>query len=271
MKIIVNPLTYLILFLFFICGYFNYFLIISIILFIHDLGHIIVMKVFKINIISIEVLPFGSVINTNIKYNLNSNKFLLISLAGIFNQLLLYAVFYLLFLSGVINDISYNIFLIYNKYIIFFNLLPMIPLDGSKISLSILERFIPYKYSIIIGNIASLIMIIIFIMNSQINLNTILISIFLFMKTYEEVIMYNYIFMKFLIERYLLDIDYKRIKMVNSIKKIYKNKYNFINGERESVYLSKLFDNHKYFWYYLFVCNEFINRTKEVKSWFITP
>lgn len=267
MKIIVNPLTYFILFLFLICGYFNYFLIISFILLMHDIGHLIMMKLFKVEIMSIEILPFGSIINTSIKYNLNSNKLFLIASSGIFMQLILYIMFNWLFEINIINNISYNIFLIYNKYIILFNLLPIIPLDGSKMLTSLLERFIPYKYTIIIGYILSLIFIILFIFSGTISLNIILISLFLFMKTYEEVILHNYIFMKFLIERYLMNINNKKIKRINSFKKVYKNKYNIINGKRESVYLAKLFDKQGYFWYYLFVCNEFINRTEEVKSW----
>ena len=229
------------------------------------------MKLYKVKFESIEMLPFGSLINTNLKYNLNSNKFFLISIAGIVMQLILYVVFYLLFKYNFINDISYNIFLMYNKLIILFNIIPMIPLDGSKILLSIIERFIPYKLSLTIINVISLISIVTFIIFSDKNLNLILISTFIFMKTYTEIFEHNYIFIRFLVERYLYDNKNKKIKMIKNIKNIYKNKYNFIKGESEEKYLIKVFDKGRYFWYYLFVCNEFINRTKKVKSWLITP
>ena len=69
MKIIIHPLTYLLLLTIFLCGKFNYFLIISIILFVHDLGHILIMIKYKIRIYMITIFPFGSIIDTNIKYN----------------------------------------------------------------------------------------------------------------------------------------------------------------------------------------------------------
>ena len=147
MKIKINALTYLIIFSFLLCGYFNYFLIISLILICHDIGHIITMKLFKINISSINILPFGSIIDTNIKYNNSSNKSLLISLAGVIMQLFLYIIFYFLLRHNFISNLSYNIFLTYNKSLIIFNLLPIIPLDGSKMLLSIFDRFLPYDSS----------------------------------------------------------------------------------------------------------------------------
>ena len=96
-KISIHPLTYIILLSLLLCGYFNYFLIISFILLFHHLGHILVMLIFKIKIYKIDILPFGSIINTKINYNLNSNILLLLSLAGIIMQLLLYPIFPKLF------------------------------------------------------------------------------------------------------------------------------------------------------------------------------
>ena len=68
-KIKINYLTYIIILSFLLCGYFNYFLIISFIIMFHDLGHLIIMKFFKIKINNIIILPLGSIINTDISYN----------------------------------------------------------------------------------------------------------------------------------------------------------------------------------------------------------
>lgn len=213
------------------------------------------MKLFKINIQSITILPFGSLINTEINYNINSNFLLLVSIAGIIMQLFLFIIFYYLFNFNFINYLSYRIFKTYNQLIILFNILPIIPLDGSKILLSTLERFIPYKKTLIITNIISIIAILLFIIFNKINLNLILISGFLFLKTYQEILEHNYIFNKFLLERHLHKPSYSKIKNIKSIKDIFKNKYNFINYEAEDKILSKLFDINHYFWYYLLVCN----------------
>ena len=246
-KIKVHPLTYFILFSILICGYFNYFLIISFILLIHDLGHIIVMRIFNIKIYNLTILPFGSIIKSNIKYNLNSNIQLLISISGILMQLMLYFIFKFLFELGFVNDISLSIFNYYNKLIILFNVLPIIPLDGSKVLLSFLERIFPFKLSLKIVNIISLVFIVIFILLNKVNLNLILMFTFLLLKTYEEILNHNYIFNKFLLERYLAKTNNYKIKYIKSINNIYKNRFNFIKNESESRFLAKLFDIESYF------------------------
>lgn len=243
MKVKVHPLTYILIFSILLCGYFNYFLIISFILFFHDLGHLIMMKIFKIRVISIELLPFGSIMNTNINYNLNSNMLLIISFGGILVQLLLYLIFGLLDKLLIINDLSYRIFLTYNELIILFNLLPIVPLDGSKILLSIIERFLPYKFCLIIINFFSLLFIVIFVLVNDISLNLILIVSFLLCKTFTEILNHKYIYNKFLLERYLYKVSFKKIVSINNIKKMFKNRFNFINGENEDKILVKMFDN----------------------------
>ncbi len=247
MKISIHPLTYILLLSILLCGYFNYFLIISTILLIHDIGHLLVMYLFNISVYKIVVLPFGSIINTSISYNLDSNKLLLVSLSGIIMQLILYIVFYYLHKYLLINDLSYHIFLTYNKYIIIFNILPIIPLDGSKALISLLERFIPYRLSIIICNLISIILISIFILFNDLSLNLILISIFLYYKTYTEILNINFIFNKFLLERYLSKITHKKVKYISNIKSIYKNRLNIINSKKEDKILAKIFDIKTYF------------------------
>ena len=241
-KINIHPLTYFLLFSILICGYFNYFLIIIIIILIHDLGHIMAMKILKIKIFNIDILPFGSIIKSRIKYNLNSNYLLLISISGILMQLLLYLVFYILFKYLIINNLSYRIFLTYNRLIILFNLLPIIPLDGSKIFISFIERILPYNLSLYLTNIISIIFLIGFIFLNNININLVMISIFMFFKIYEDLINHKYIFYLFLVERYLDKKYYKHLKYINNIKNIYKNRYNFINMVNETSYLAYLID-----------------------------
>ena len=247
MKIIIHPLTYFIILSFLLCGYFNYFLIISIIIIVHDLGHLIFMKLFKIKIYNITIMPFGSIINTNIKYNISSNKLLLISLGGILIQLILYIIFYLLFKISFISIYSYNIFLNYNNLIILFNIMPIIPLDGSKILLSLIERLLPYKTSLIIINILSIVSIILFIFFNKVTFNIILLGLFLLNKTYIEILNHNFIYHKFLLERYLNNYHYSKIKIINNLKKVYKNRYNFIDGVREEEIYVKLFDKGDFF------------------------
>ena len=238
----VHPLTYGILFTVLASGYFNYFLIIAFILTIHDLGHIICLKLFNYQISKISVLPFGSIIDTNINPSAKTSEVFLISVAGILMQLILYPVMSALNSAGIINHISYHIFLNYNKIILLFNLLPIIPLDGSKIMMSLFESFFSYKMALKLVNISSLGGIVFFLCYMAYEgLNSYLIVAFLCYKTWEVIKNHAYFFNSFLVSRLSKKTHYSRIKYVFSIKSIHKNKYNFINNENEDKVLSNYF------------------------------
>ena len=52
----------------------------------------------------------------------------------------------------------------------------------------------------------------------------------------------KYVLNKFYIERVIYDIKYDGLKSINDIKKIYKNKYNYIDGVSETHVLKNKFD-----------------------------
>lgn len=222
-------------------GYFNYFLIIFFILLIHDLGHIITLKYFNYNVSSIIILPFGSILNSNLKQNSKSLEIFIISISGVLAQIMLYPIMH--FLNQIyISDLSYNIFLNYNKIILLFNLLPIIPLDGSKIMLSVLENFFSYKKTLKIINIISIITIILFsIYITLYSLNSFLIIMFLIYKTWFEIKNHKVLFNNFLLSRALSKNNNKKIKYIPNIKYIFKNKFNFINNTGENKVLKALY------------------------------
>lgn len=233
----INITTYLLLLSILLCGYFNYLLIISLILIIHDLGHIVFLKLFKIKINNITILPFGSIINSDLKLNTESYKIFIISIAGILFQLILSFIMNYLNTYGFVNDISINIFNYYNKLIIIFNLFPIVSLDGSKILKSGVECIFKYLTTIKIINIISIISLIYLIINNLNNFSIIIIIIYLLTKIIENIKNTNYIYHNFLIERTLYHVKHKKIKYLNDINNLYKNRYNFINNIPEEKYL----------------------------------
>lgn len=233
----INITTYLLLLSILLCGYFNYLLIISLILIIHDLGHIFFLKLFKIKINNIIILPFGSIINSDLKLNTASYKIFIISIAGILFQLILSFIMNYLHTHGLINEISINIFNYYNKLIMIFNLIPIVSLDGSKILKSGVECLFKYLTTIKLINLISIISLIILILTNFNNLSIIIIIIYLLIKIIENIKNTNYIYHNFLIERTLYHVKHKKIKYINNMNSLYKNKYNFINNIPEEKYL----------------------------------
>ena len=216
-------------------GYINYLIIYLLIMFVHELGHIIVIKLLKYKINKIIILPFGGIIETNINLNIKSTHLFLISISGILMQLLLFLI--------IKNNYTYTYQIFYNLNLslIIYNLLPIIPNDGSKILLSINESIFKYRITNIISIIISFIFIYIFYIKTQ---NTV-IFIVLFIINIKNILNYKYIYNKFLLERYLYKHKYKTNKYIKNIKDIYKCSNNYIIYDKiiheEEIVLEKLF------------------------------
>lgn len=217
---ITSLVFYLILIL---SGYINYLFFYIVVVFTHELGHIITIKLLKLNINKITIYPFGGVIETNINYNINSSKYFLISISGILFQLIL------LLLFNNPNKVFYSL----NLNIMIFNLIPIYPSDGNKVLMSFLERIVPYKKSLIVSNAISILSLLILFIISK----NIFIFIILYYTNIKAIMLLNYIFNKFILERYLYKTDYKKNNYVESEKHFKKCRKNFI--KHDNIYIEE--------------------------------
>lgn len=221
-KFKINNYTYLFLLICCLCGYIKNILIIFSICLIHELGHIFFIKLFNYEVISIELLPFGGFTTIDKKINTSINKDILIAVGGIVFQSILFIFVYLL--KNSFNIITYNLIINYNFILIIFNLIPIIPLDGSNIIHLLLEKRFSYHLSYYVNFFISLIVLIIFlIINYVYKLDNYFIISFLLYKIVMYIKNYKYTKKRFLLERYLYDLDYQKIdnhtKNINSLKK----------------------------------------------------
>ena len=76
----INPVTYFLLLSILLCGYFNYFVVIFVILFFHEIGHMMMIKLFNEKIKKIEILPFGAIIKMDMQTNISSIKLIFVPL-----------------------------------------------------------------------------------------------------------------------------------------------------------------------------------------------
>ena len=230
----INIFTYIFLILSMLSGYGREMLIVYFILIVHELGHYILFKYYKINVNKITLYPYGGMIDNNMLINTNSKKVLIISLGGIFIQIVLYLIIYLLFKISFIEYNFYKMFVSYNLYIILFNLIPLYPLDGFKILNSVLELVLSFKLSLKISIIFNFVFIILFFLYLYIfNINNYVIVIFLLCNLINYIKSIKYIINKFYLERMIYDIKYDGLISVDSKDNMYKNKYNYVNGVGE--------------------------------------
>ncbi len=232
----IHPLTYITALIFIGFGFFKIYLSFMFVLIIHELGHIIFALIFKWHIKQIVILPLGFLL----KFEDNLNKPLieefLIAIMGVAFQ----SIFVLIYHN--------NNILICSNIILFFNLLPIYPLDGSKIINVFLNKISTFKKSYNFSLWISFIIIIIFVSISIINLKFILfISLIpLLINIIDLIISKKQIFMKFLLERYLYHFSFKKYKYINNVKEMKRDYYHLFIGDNiitEREYLKMLFKN----------------------------
>ena len=234
----VNVFTYLILLLSLLSGYGKSILIIYFILFVHELGHFFLMKLYNIRVKSITFYPYGGMIKSNMLINTNSRIVLLVSLGGIIIQLILFVFCFIFYKFNIINYELYILFNKCNSYIIYFNMLPIYPLDGFKVLCSLLEMFFSFKCSLRVSVIINFIMLVLFLVYLYyFKINNYIIVIFLLSNLVNYIKSIKYIVNKFYLERMLYDIKYDGLISVSSKDNMFKNKYNYINGIGEEYIL----------------------------------
>ena len=223
--------TYIILAIsFIIIGYFSNILVFTSIIIIHELGHYLIAKIVKLNPQEITIYPFGGI--TKMVHPINSPiiKELIVSISGIIFQLLYFLITYIFYNKGIIREYIFNEFITYNKSILLFNILPIHPLDGSVFLCLLLQKIFPYKTTLKLNIILSILTSIYLLMINyyKFNYTTILIiSVIMtnIVKYYKSI---NYNFNKFLLERYLYKLHFKKTKNISKITKMYKEKYHII-------------------------------------------
>lgn len=238
-KIYLHPLFLICVLIFILIGHFRFISYFMLIITIHELGHIIMALFFKWNIDKIIILPFGGLTKFNEIINRSLIEEFLIAISGVIFQFIFYMI--------IKQYIDYEYFNMINYFIIVFNLMPIYPLDGSKILNVLLNKITSFKNSLLISVIISYILIIIFsILFFKINKLFILVLSFLFLevnKLYKE---RKEIFNKFLLERYLNEFKFKHKKIINHVSEMKKDyRHLFYIDEKymtENYFLKKMFD-----------------------------
>ena len=224
----------------------NLFIFTSLII-IHEMGHYIVSLLFKYKVDKIIIYPYGGITKLDTMINTYIYKDLIIAISGVLFQSIYFFIIYLLYCNGVVRGYIYDLFSLYHNSMIIFNLLPIIPLDGSKIINLILSKYCNFNLANKLTVVISLCTIVIFLYSGifENNYSIILVIGILMQNIYKFYYDISYIYNRFLIERYLYDIRYKNKKVISDENKMYKNKSHLFikNGKiiLEKEFLSKFF------------------------------
>ena len=144
-------------------GNFNQFIPYFLLLMIHEMGHAItgIMEGYKLN--KITLYPYGGITILNLPINIPLKKELFILIMGPIMQIVGYFL-----LKNFFSDIK-----VYHYALLFFNLLPIYPLDGGKIVNILCGYFFNYLKCFYIIFVISIIFIIVLFFYNVINFNLI--------------------------------------------------------------------------------------------------
>lgn len=230
---------YIFMFVFLFTGHILEFLIFSGIIFVHEIGHIVFGLIFSWKIDKVVVLPFGCLTIFNTFINTSLLEQFIVTLMG--------PLFQVLFFLGI--DFIFDLpdwVGFYNYLLLGFNLLPIYPLDGSKLLYVFLCLIFPFKFSHLFILFVSLAIIIFLVFIFSFDFLLYLVLLFLCFKIYIEFRNHRFIFNRFLFERYLYKFNFKRVKTVRFLDSMFLNcRHLFYDGEKyvsEREKLIKMFD-----------------------------
>ena len=180
-------------------------------IFLHELGHILVASIFKIKINRIVLTGMGLFMDAETN-DLSFIKGIIFYLSGLIINLIL-----LFFLKEEFKKI--------NLFILIINLIPIYPTDGYNILNSIISYFFPYKISKYVSNYLSLILSCLIFCYFMHKMDFLLFVMLLYL-VYLSIISIrniNFDYERFLLNRYLNNFDFKtkRIHYKNNIDNMF--------------------------------------------------
>lgn len=209
-----HPLFLMIMILSFLTGYFIELLTLFSIVFVHELGHVFAAKHFRWRIREVQMLPFGGVMAADEQGTVSAKEEMIVALAGPLQNALLIVLALVLQSLGWWDGSWTQYFIEANMMIGCFNLLPVMPLDGGRIMLSLLSYPLNYYESIVWSTWLSLILSGLLILASfvtiqttGIQLNFLLIGLFLFYSNIYQLRHVQYHYIRFLVNRELRAVE----------------------------------------------------------------
>ncbi len=212
-KIEFHPFFFIISFIVILTGQFKEFFLFTSLIFIHECGHAGMAILWKWNFEKIIIFPFGGVTKFRESLNRPIIQECLILIAGPLSQIIYYV-----FLCSI-TDLPPS-FSCYHYALLFFNLLPIYPLDGSKLFSLLLEQWFPFKrsYEWMLTLSLHLSIFLFFYYCFHFQLFFIFFFLFLMIKTLEEKKQVPIIYERFLLERFLYDFHFPKLKRIKGEK-----------------------------------------------------
>lgn len=245
-KVKINNYTLILLFLSLITGLFKEIAVIFSLIIIHEFGHYIMMEKYNFNVKEISIYPFGGITKLEDVIDKPLKEELYVTMMGPIFQELLFIVIVILYNKNILSEYIFELYKNYNFSILLFNLLPIIPLDGSKIVNIILNKYFNFRVSYITNIIISIIVLTIFLIIYKLDNSYYVIVIFLIFQIIYQLKNKNIVYNKFLLERRLYKNKYIDYKKINKIDRMFRNKRHLIKDKNMYISENKYLKKYKF-------------------------
>jgi stage IV sporulation protein FB len=238
-----------------VTGQFAQLVTLFLIVFVHELGHVLAAYRYRWSITELTILPFGGVVKMNPPGRENGWEEFWIALAGPISNGVMVLFALLLYGFHLITWDYAHFFMIGNLSIAFFNLLPIYPLDGGRVLQVLLSFWLPFKKAILLSLYLGVILILLLFLLSfwRISLGPELWLIlpYLLMMIFVERRRVPYRLFSFLFSRYaakkrpLLPTRYLHVRsgepLKNGTEKMYRHRYHLFkvretSGQKKVIY-----------------------------------
>ena len=159
-------------------------------LFIHEMGHIMIAKYYKYEVSEITIFPFGFYARISHLDYASKYELFMIMVGGLIMHLFFSVLFIFIYYLDIISISYYEYLQNINLSIFMFNMIPIYPLDGSRCLFSILRIFFSYDISKIIIYFLSFIIALFLFYYANISLRIVL--IILCYLNIKDIINYDY-------------------------------------------------------------------------------
>ncbi|GAA0334071.1 stage IV sporulation intramembrane metalloprotease SpoIVFB [Bacillus carboniphilus] len=219
-KIHIHPLFWLVMGISMMTARFTEVIVLFTIVFLHELGHGLTAHFFSWRIKKISLLPFGGVAEMDEHGNRPLKEELFVVLAGPLQHVWIQAVLWGLYDNMLIHPDDYKLWASFNATILLINLLPAWPLDGGKLLFVGLSYFCTFRnahlYTLYVTAVICTLSLITILLWNPYHLNSWVIWLFLLFSLWKEWKQRQYVFIRFLLERYYgkKKIEYRNVHSI---------------------------------------------------------
>lgn len=190
---------------------------------IHELGHFLTAMFLGWQVDKITFYPYGGSSSFHEDINRPLKEELLILIMGPLVQM----VFFFLLQYAPFSMKTHTLLTAYHYSILLFNLLPIYPLDGGKLLHICFSYYLSYKKSIYITLQISFVLLfglLWLFLPDRISGNVVCLFILLLTKLIGETKKREYYYQKFLLERYLNQYHFPKVKVIRNMQEMMRDK-----------------------------------------------